>query len=1088
MKLTTMLLLFAMITATAASSYSQNVRMNLKMKDASLIDVFREIERTSDYGFFFKSEELDLNKHVSIDLENATIDQILKKILIENYSYHILDKNIIITKSTENTSVQQQKSVSGKVTDSTGGSLPGVSVVVKGTTTGTITDADGKYNLINVPANATLQFSFVGMKTQEIAVGGKTNINVVLVEESIGIEEVVAVGYGTMKKSDLTGSIATISNGDYKEQPVNRVDQILQGRTAGVNVSSSSGAPGGATSIRIRGANSINGNNDPLYVIDGFVGADSRDVNPADIESIQVLKDASSTAIYGSRGSNGVVLITTKSGIAGKPKFSVTARYLTSKVLGKLNLMDAFEFATVSNERAIAMGTTPSFTAADIAGFEKNGGTDWQNEVLRTANGQEYQLDYSGGNDNITYLISGNFINQKGVVINSFYKRYSLRTNINANINDKISANLKMDFARRENNNTEGNNNSQSALAGAVVWAPTTPVRDQYGILTLSYPGSTVIGNPVELASNDNIRENNVFNANGGFVFKPIGGLSFDVSFGINYTNTQQKDFSANSIYASPTAVRGSIERIFLQNTNTLTYTKTINDIHKITVTGVVEHQFLQNDMFSATASNLQFPELRYNNITLAGLLSTDASKSKETIQSFIGRLNYSLKDKYLVTASVRTDGSSKFRGSNRYSTFPSVGLGWRLSEEPFVKNLGFFDNLKFRASIGETGSQTIPVYGTVTSFNTSSSDAGSSFDIGKMSSGIIIGNPGNENLKWETTKQIDTGIDLTIFNNRLGAEIDYFKKNTTDLLLSIPLPQYSGGGSIFKNIGEVENSGYEFTLKGTILDNKKGFNWTSVLNASFLKNKVISIGDQKNIFVDGDIGKGNTNLPEGIILPGYSLSNYYGLKYLGVWQLNEAAEAAKYSNVPGDSKFEDVNHDYLIGGDDYQRIGSGIPTKLFGWNNTFIYKAFTLNVFFQAVMGFDKWNFTYAQTILGSTDARQVTNSDILNRWSPTNQSSNIPAFSATDVPEFQTSRFVEKGDYLRLKNISLSYDLPKKFIQGITGSVMISGSNLWTLTKYKGIDPESYSNIGSSDSGGADAGSYPNAKMWSFGINLNF
>ena len=1078
----------------SASVWSQTSKLDIEVNNSTLQELFSKIENNSNYRFFYNNDDVDISQRVSVKLTDKSIGDILTEIFTElPYSFKELNDNLILIERIKkeeayNTKSLQMTQVKGTVTDVDGLPLPGVSVSIKGTTKGTVTDVDGNYVIENISSEAILVFSFVGMRSQEIPFDGKTTISITMEEETIGLDEVVAIGYGTMKKSDLTGAISAVSQDDYKEQAVTRVDQILQGRSAGVNVVSSSGAPGGEISIRIRGANSINGSNDPLYVIDGFVGADFKDVNPSDIESMQVLKDASSTAIYGSRGANGVVLITTRGGFSGKAKFSVTARGFVSKVLKTWDLMDAVEFATVANERAIAVGTTPPFSDDEIVWYRNNGGTDWQDEILRTGKGQEYQLDYSGGNDKLTYFISGNYYSQDGIIINSNYKRYSLRTNVNATINDKIRANLKMNFARRENNNTEGNTNSTSVLSAATAWSPTTPVRDENGILTLTDPSSTVIDNPLELAQNDNIRENNAFNANGGFIFEPLGGLSIDISFGINYSNTQRKDYDASSIMDSPSSGRGSTERIFLQNTNTLTYTKTINDIHRFTATGVIEHQLLQSDAFSVTAGNLQFPDLRYDNITLAEMLTAEAQKSKETIRSFIGRLNYSLKDKYLLTLSVRSDGSSKFRGNNRYSIFPSVGLGWRLSEEPFVKDLDFLDNLKFRASWGKTGSQAIPVYGTVTSFNTSMSDAGSSFEPGKMSAGLIIGNPGNENLKWETTEQINAGFDLGFFNNRLNAEIDYFVKNTKDLLLSMPLPNYAGGGSIYKNLGKVKNNGFEFSLKGNIINNKNGFNWSTAFNASFLKNEVKDIGDQTQIFIDGDVGKGNTNLPEGIIIPGYGLSNYYGLKYLGVWQLDEATEAAKYGNIPGDSKYEDVNHDYAIGGDDFQIIGSGIPSRMFGWNNIFQYKAFTLNIFLQAIAGFDKWNFTYAQSVMASTDAREITHSDILQRWSPDNQGSNIPAFSATDVSEFQSSRFVEKGDFIRLKNLSLSYDLPKDFIQGINGSVTLSGSNLLTITKYKGIDPESHSNIGLSDSRGIDAGSYPNSKTWTLGINLIF
>lgn len=981
-----------------------------------------------------------------------------------------------------------QTDITGLVVDSEDGTpLIGVSVVVKNTTVGTVTDVDGKYS-ISVPASSeTLVYSFVGMRTKEVPIGSQTVIDVVLEQDALGLDEVVVVGYGTQRKSDLTGAIGTIGEEDYEDQPVSRIDQILQGRTAGVSVTNSSGAPGGELSIRIRGANSVNGNNDPLYVVDGFVGADFRNVNPSDIESIQVLKDASSTAIYGSRGSNGVILITTKSGSEGKPQISLTARFSGAQALGFYDILEAAPFAEVANARAAALGTTAPFTAQQIADYRTNGGTDWQDELFRTGYGQEYQLDYSGGSNKVKYFISGNYLNQDGIVINSYYKRYSARANIDAGITDWLDASLKINFVRRENNNTTGDYRTDGPIGGAIAWAPTTPARDADGVLTVNDPVSSIKSNPIELAENDHIRENNSFNANGGFNFKIIDGLTLNIGYGLSYINQQQKDFNAGTKSNSPDATRGSTESIFLQNTNTLNYTKILKGIHRISVTGVLEHQLFQSDNFWITATGLQFPEFKYDNITLAGGNSTAASYSKQTIRSYIGRVNYSLMDKYLVTASIRSDGSSKFRGDNQFSTFPSVGVGWRMSEESFIKDLGVFDNLKLRGSWGQTGSQAIPVYGTVTTFGTSDQDAGTSFLNGTLTPGIKIGNPGNSDLRWETTTQMNVGLDIAILSSRLGFEVDYFNKNTTDLLLSEPLPQYSGGGSIFRNLGEVKNTGFEFSITGRFFSSSD-FNWYSTLNATFLTNEVVSLGDRERIFQDGDAGAGLTNLPEMVIQPGYGLATYWGLNYLGTWKSDEVAEAALYGNVPGDSRYEDLDGDYAIGGDDYQILGSAIPEQLFGWNNTFSYKGFSLNIFFQAALGFQKWNFAYGHAVMANADAREATHADILNRWSPSNNSSDIPAFSQTDVSELQSSRFLEDGGYLRMKNLSLTYNIPDDLVKGFNGSVTLSASNLLTITNYTGIDPETFSTRGLNDARGADAGSYPNAKSVTLGINLKF
>ena len=979
-----------------------------------------------------------------------------------------------------------QKSVSGSViAGDENEPLPGVNVILKGTAQGTVTGLEGDYQ-IEVPSDeAVLVFSSVGYVSEEIVVGSRSVIDITLNPDVTALSEIIVIGYGTQEKKDVTGAIGSVSAEDFEGQPVIRTDQILQGRTPGVNVTNSSGAPGGTVQIRIRGANSINGNNDPLYVIDGFVGGDFNDINPADIQDIQVLKDASATAIYGSRGSNGVILITTKTGKAGAPKFSFTARLTSASVLNTWDLMDAGTFAEVVNQRADALGIGRSFTDQEIAGFKANGGTDWQDEIFRTATGQEYQMDYSGGSDAVQYFISGNYLDQDGIVINSYFKRYSVRTNVAANLAKNFDARLKLNFIRRETNNVSGNGRTDGPVAGPTAWAPTTPARDENGILTVRDPISSIKGNPIEGALNDRIRENNNFMANGGLKYEFIDGLSLDVGFGISYMNTQLKNFDQGSISNNPTAFRQSEENIFLQNTNTLNYNKVFNGVHDLTVTGVFESQLRQTDLFGANASGLQFPDLRYDNITLAGGVGTNSYYEKQTIQSLIGRVSYQYDSKYLITASVRRDGSSKFRGDNQYSTFPSVALGWRISEESFMSG-GFFEDLKLRGSWGQTGSQGIGVYGTVTSFRTGDFDAATSFLNGTVTPGIIIGNPGNPNLRWETTTQSNVGLDMLILNGRLGITADYFVKSTTDLLLAEPLPQYAGGGNIFRNVGETENSGFEFSVTSTVIDNTN-FRWNTSLNMSFLKNKVVSLSDQEQIFVDGDVGAGLTNLPEGVLQPGMPLSSFWGLRYLGTWKTDEADLAAQYGNVPGDSRYEDINGDFAIGGDDYQIIGTGIPETLFGWNNNLFFHGFTMNIFFQSMGGYDKWNFNYGNAIAPLADAREVTHADIVNRWTPDNQT-DIPAFSNTDVIEIQSSRFVEDGTFIRLKNVSLKYDLPLSDEKGINLSLMVAATNLFTITDYKGLDPEAFSNRGGADTRGADGGSYPNSRAYTFGVNLNF
>lgn len=1097
MKLTIILCLFSAISVLANKTYSQTKTLKLNMQGGTVKEILNSIEEQSEFYFMYSEMVIDVNRKVDLNIKNQKVETTLD-LLFEgtDVNYTINDRIIVLTTpevfNADSKIAIQQNTISGTVSNVSGEPLPGVTVVLKGTAIGTATDMNGNYSISNVPETAILQFSFIGMKSQEIELAGKRVIDVVMEEASIGLDEVVAIGYGTQKKSELTGSISTISKDEYENQAVVRVDQILQGRSAGVAVTSGSGAPGGSVQVRIRGANSITGNNDPLYVIDGFVGADFRDLNPSDIESLQVLKDAASTAIYGSRGSNGVVLITTKGGQGGKSKVSFTARYISSEVINRWDLMDAATFARTVNERALALNPNSNlkFSENEIAEFERTGGTDWQDEVFQTGSGQEYQLDYSGGNEKMKYFISGNYYGQDGVVMNSGYQRFSLRTNLHSQLASWLSADLKMNFSSRETLNTEGEGDVNTSPMNQILgWAPTTPARDANGIPTLFDPISSIKINPLEIAEQENINQSTTFNAFGGFDFLLLDGLTLNVSGGITHRNNQNKQFDPAYQANKPTASRGSSEYLFLQNTNNLTYSKLLNDIHRLTATAVFENQVIQNDFFSASAQGLIYPSLKYDNITLATSISNSANKSKSSIRSYIGRANYAFKDKYLISASIRHDGSSKFRGDNRYSTFPSVGLGWRLSDEDFISDLGFFNNFKIRASWGKTGSQGIPAYGTVTLYNTSDANAAASFSKGTVAPGVVIGNPGNPDLKWETTKQSNIGLDMSILEGRLSAEFDYFYKVTNDLLLQQPVPQYAGGGNISNNIGEVKNRGFEFKLDGLII-NSGGFSWNSSLNMSFLTNEVTNIGEQKRIFLDdGGAGAGLTNASEFVILPGYSVSTFWGYKFLGLWQSSEASEAAVYGAKPGDSKYHDLNDDKVINGSDLQPIGNAIPGFVGGWNNTMTWKAFTLNAFFQSMAGFDKLNISYATAMLPTADAREITHSDIANRWiAGKNENTDIPAFSNTNRDEVQSTRFIEKGDFIRLKNLSLTYNLPKNFVKGINGSLTASGLNLWTITNYRGLDPESFSFRGNTDARGSDGGSYPNSKTWTLSLNLTF
>jgi TonB-linked SusC/RagA family outer membrane protein len=989
--------------------------------------------------------------------------------------------------------VSMALTVTGRVTDEQQQGLPGVSVVLKGTTQGTATDSDGKYSLTLPDGNGTLVFSFIGYLTEEVAVSNRTNIDVKLMSDIKSLSELVVVGYGTQQKKDVTGAISSISAKDFQAQPVTRLDQALQGRVPGVQVTSNSGAPGGDVKIRIRGANSIYGDNNPLYVVDGFIGADFRSVNPEDIESMQVLKDASATAVYGSRGANGVILITTKKGASGKMQVNLMSRFSTSEVLNTYDLLNAGEFAETANAaRAAVNGGSPLFSTAEVNAFKQNGGTDWQKEIFRKATGMEYQLGMSGGSDKMNYYISGNYLDQEGIVLNSAFKRYALRANLTSQISDKFSVRLNLNAIRRENLNSQGNAGRLSPVTQALSWAPTTPVRSANGDILAKDPTGSIYQNPVALALERNYESfSTSSNVVGGFRYQILDGLSLDIGYGLNYENIQDQSFAskAASDNNQANASRGSYELINLQNVNNLTYTRVFNDVHHLTVTGVFEQQSYTLRGFGAQANNLTFPSLGPYNLALAESNAASTAYTRSTLSSFLGRVNYSFQDKYLITASVRRDGTSKFQGDNKYSVFPSIGLGWRVSEEGFMKDLDVLSSFKIRGGWGLTGNQAIPAYGTYSNYQTSSFEAFTPFNNSTLTPGILLGNIGNAGLKWETTEQINIGTDIELLKGSLAFSFDYFVKNTSDLLLNQPIAPYLGGGNIIKNVGNVQNKGIELSLNATPISTG-AFTWNSAFNISFLDNKVVNLGAVDTLFTGSNVGSGLSSQSEFVLIEGQPLGSNWGLQYQGTWKPNEVEEAKLYGAKPGDSRYQDLNNDKQITTQDFQIIGRSQPKTSLGWNNTFTYKGLSLNIFIQSLLGFDKLNYTYGVTVAPTADVREYLHADIKDRYIPgVNETSDIPAFSGSNKTYYQSSRFIQQGDFIRLKNVSLSYTLPTTLVKSVGVQVFLTGTNLLTWTKYKGFDPESTSvGSGTDINQGIDYGSYPNSKTYVAGVRFQF
>ena len=1085
-------MLFSFVSMTFADNvYAEKTVLDIYSQNKTVAEILDEIEQKSEFTFFYNNKQVDVNRSVSVEIKSENIFKILDEVFQgTDVVYKVLDKHIILSDKQIDAAVavaQQTGIIKGKVVDSNGEPIIGANVIVVGTTVGGITDLDGNFS-IEAAKGAVLKVSFIGYIEQQVTVGNQTNLQITLVEDSKALDEVVVIGYGTARKSSLTGALSQVSSESFSEQNVTRVDEALQGRAPGIQVSNTVGAPGGDVRIRIRGANSVLGDNSPLFVIDGFVGADFNLLNPNDIKSMEILKDASSTAIYGSRGANGVILITTKSG-SKDSKVNVTYRgsVSVSNIIKEYDLMNAGDFATLVNEHDAAKGITNlKFTEQEIEEFYRTGGFDYMDAILRTAVSHQHQISVGGGTEKTQYRISGNFLDQQGIVENTGYKRYTMRASVNTKVNDKFSFRFNTNAAYSDSQNNQARTGAGNPIVQAMAWAPTTnPYTEDGGFLS-SDPTGSIKGNPLSMIYDaENLRKRTTLNIMGGARYEIIDGLNIDFQAAADLAFYDNKTWSGN--YASnnqPSASKTSNRAHTIQTTTQLSYEKTFADIHNINAVVAVETQKYGWESLSGSASNLKFADLKYDNLAQAGSTSLSSDYSMWALLSYLGRINYTLMDKYLFSVSVRRDGSSKFAEGNKFSTFPAGAVAWNAGNEEFIKDLNIFSKLKIRFSWGLTGSQAISPYATQSAYNTGIYYA---FDTGDRTNGIQLSNPGNAALKWETTEQKDFGIEMGFLDGRLNFEFDYFVKDTRDLLLNRSVAYYMGGGSMTDNVGNIQNKGIELSLTADVI-RTKDWNWKSTLNFATVKNKVTSLGDEFQIFDKTDL-TGLNGQPAFVYQVGESLGTFWGLKYLGPWQKDEAAEAAKYGCVPGDAHYEDLDGNFSIDGSDYQIIGCGMPKHTLGWNNTVTYKNFTLNAFFQGVFGVEKMNFTRCLHTMGDRDARYATLSDAKDRYIPgVQENAWLPAWSNSSKWEAQSTLFMEDASYLRLKNISLSYDFKVKKLADF--KVSLSATNLFTITGYKGVDPES-SNVGGSGSDimqGIDYGAYPNSRTYTLGLEITF
>ena len=1035
------------------------------------------------------------NKYVVIYSNNEPIDDLLQGI-------EFLQVN----------SPVDELKISGVIKDQTGEPLPGTTVLVKGTNIGVSSDLDGSYQIL-IPDdinNPVLIFSFIGFDTQEIAVGNQTEIDVVMTDNLASLNEVVVIGYGSVKKSDLTGAVSSVKANEIQETPITSIDQGLVGRASGVMVTQTSGMPGAVASIRIRGSSSLQGGNEPLYVIDGFpiysgsgygqTGGNAQmsglsTINPADIESIEILKDASATAIYGARAANGVVLITTKSGKEGRDQITFDAYYGVQNVVRKMDVMNAFDYATLVNEAYTNDGLNPVYGSDVMAELQANPkGTDWQEEIFRSAPIQNYQLSISGGDQKTNYSISGNYFNQEGVIINSGFKRYSARLNLARKISDKFRVGTNLNVSQTNSNAVPTDAGGASGVVTAAMkFNPILPIytNEELGVYTQVNSPGIIYANPVASAK-EQVRESKMLRVLGNMFgeWEFVPNLTAKVSIGTDLVNTKFDTFIPSNIFESNgiavATINGGYTTNWL-NENTLNWNKKINEDHSFSLLGGITFQKNFFEGFGASSQDFVNNVLEENSLGSGSTYNQpNSSKTEWSLVSYLGRINYNLKEKYLLSVNGRIDGSSRFGENNKYAFFPSGALAWRAIEEDFIQNMNVFSNLKARVSYGVTGNQEIGLYNSLPTLSNTTYTIGRSLVTGFYPNSIP-----NPNLKWEKTGQFDFGLDFGFFDERLRFTTDYYLKKTTDLIYDVAVPYVSGFSSSLQNIGSVQNQGVELMVDADVIATTD-FRWTSSFNISFNRNKVLELGGEDY----KDVGAGDGHLKTGSVhrlIVGQPIGLFYGYVSDGIIQNEEELSAGpvgptnwvggrRYMDISGPNGVPDgiVNATY-----DRAIVGDPNPDFFGGFTNTFSYKGLELNVFTQFSYGGDLFNYNEMELLLPS-GGQNVYNS-LKNRWTPTNPSTEYPKATTNRSAVF-SDVFIQDGSYVKIKTLTLGYTFPQMESKILSWmKLYVTGQNLFTFTDYTGYDPEVSYRGATNLQLGEDFGGYPQSRTFMVGAKLN-
>lgn len=1097
-------------------------KVTLQFRQVKLAKVFEAITQQTGLTVAYSRPIVNPDRVVSIEANKEELSDVLTQLLKGmNVAFEIGETKIYLKEKTVSETPQKGErliTISGIIVDEKGEMIIGASIAVQGTTLGTITNADGEYSLANVPENSQITISFIGYQSISLPANAKALGKIVMKEDNELLDEVVVVGYGTQSKARVTGSIASLKKEQIKDMPVTSFEQAIAGQMPGVQVMQQSGTPGSGSSIKVRGASSITAGTNPLIVIDGFPMTTSNTatlLNPEDIESIEVLKDASSAAIYGSRGANSVIVVTTKKGKEGKTNINAKAYFGVQKVSHKIEMMDAYEYAnfmttarnnywvdlnpgvnkpTDDNNTRVKKARIPDYIVPYLNGETGLINTDWQDEIFQTAAMQQYDISVSGGNQKLSHYTSASFVSQDGIIKNSGFQRFSARSNIQAVINKRVTFDLSLAPSYSKTRQISEKNHKQDGLVLLTTIAnPAARAYDEDGSIMYGNQielgnawGTSVIESPLAIAKSikDNLHQFRMI-GNANISVNILEGLNFKTHFGMEYSNQREDYFRpsylGNYNTQAPTQATGkywNAQTTNWVNENTLNYKKDFGKHHFDVLLGLSaqKQNYLVASMEAANYPN--------DNVTTlnAGIVNTGTTtESVWTLLSYFGRINYFFQNKYLLNFSIRWDGSSRFGKNNKYGCFPAVSLGWRVKEENWLKNVDMLSDLKLRVSYGKTGNFQINDYGSYSLLQ-----ANNYILNGVLVNGLAPATSPNPNISWEKTDQWNTGFDIAFFSNQLSFSADFYHSVTDGLLLDVPVPAASGFTSSLQNIGKLQNRGFELSLKGDF--DFSGFKWAPAFNFSLNRNEVKGLGPNQEQIIDGN----------HITMIGEPIGNFYGYRILGVYKSQEDLDKYPHLNTAkiGTYIYEDISGpngvpDGEITDADRTILGNYNPDYTIGFFNSFSYKNFDLSFMIQCVQGLEIFNS--ARSFLLNGEGWGNGAKDLYkNYFSETNPNGKYarPSVATADKLYEKSSYMVEDGSFIRFNNITLGYNFSKTFIakMGLKGlRVYVTAQNPFTITKYSGYNPEVSTNSNALTPG-IDYGAYPTNKSIAFGLNVNF